>query len=86
MNNVIKITDNNSLIKQIQPVIKRCRKGSFVYIICRKKKHTTMLKKVLPIFRITNKRGIYTYKGIIVIDNKKRKRFINYFDEVIELQ
>ena len=78
----IKIKDDNHLIKLIIEVAKDCRKGSFIYIVCRKKMFIKKIRETLALFRIVNKRGIYTYKGIVVIDLKYRKDFIKYFNKV----
>lgn len=67
----------------VTAIVKRCRKGQFILLICHTKSYYAKLRKMfkpeLPL-----KRGIFTYKGIvaIVIENENYSQLKKYFDEV----
>ncbi len=71
--------------KLFTSVVQECRKGKFIYILCEDKKVMTLMRKFLKTFKIPKKRGIYMWKGIIVLSSYVEKEFIKYFDKVIKV-
>jgi hypothetical protein len=63
-------------------VIKPCRKGTFIYLICDNKKVKKLVKDGIKKFKIPFKRGLYTWKGIIVVASSIKDEHKSYFDKI----
>lgn len=66
-------------------VIKACRKGEFLYLIYSNKKVKKEIKKALKSFKIPFKRGIYMWKGIIIISSSISDEHKSYFDKIYKV-
>jgi len=71
--------------KLFTSIVQECRKGKFIYILCEDKKAMLLMKKFLKTFKIPKKRGIYMWKGIIVLSSYIEKEFTKYFDNIIKV-
>ncbi len=69
----------------VEYVIKPCRKGKFIFIVCSNNSQRIQIKKIFKKFRISNKRGIWSWRGIIVVTTKDYNDCFSYFDIVIHL-
>lgn len=73
-------TKSMNLEHAMQPYMKACKQGYFIFMVCDTKKLRVDIKKILIQNRITEKRGVYTYKGIIVLTTDIHKAKSEYFD------
>ena len=62
-------------------IVKECKKGQFLFVVCDTKSLRFFVRKELIRNRVTEKRGIYSYKGIIVLTLDKQKSYNKYFDK-----
>jgi hypothetical protein len=69
----------------LEKIIKPCRKGKFIYVVCSSQKNYKEIKRQLKEFKIPNKRGIYTWRGIIIIGINRVTEYEKYFDIILEL-
>lgn len=84
---VRKVTLTHAMLEQFvndSIVAPSRRKGQFTYIIAdtkvTRRKIAVLLKMKMPV-----KRGVYAYKGIVVLSTETRREFFQYFDEVIKI-
>jgi len=64
-----------------EKVIKPCRKGAFIYLLCGKREKK-FVKLGFKKFKIPYKRGIYSWKGIIIISSYLDEEYESYFDKI----
>lgn len=67
-------------------IIDLCRKGSHLYVICETSAMKGRIRKELVKNKISYRRGLFFWKGIILLTTKDVKHFHKYFDEVIYLR
>lgn len=66
-------------------VIKPCRSGEWVYLICGTTRRYVELRKTLKDY-LSFKRGLFTFKGILFLTIEKRNEVINCVDRIIEIR
>ena len=69
----------------INELIKSCRKGNLVWVTCATKKLRTEISKELKSAKIVNKRGVYMWKGIIILSTKNPGYMKGYIDILYEV-
>lgn len=76
------LNDENVFNELIQP----CKKGEFIFVICDNKKNINELKLILKGYKFPSKRGLFCWKGIIVLGLELKEEWKIYFDKVIEVE
>lgn len=68
----------------LDKAIGSCRKGLFIMLIVDKKQY----KKIRMYLRkyLSYKRGIFTYKGILVLVTEEYPEYKKYFNKIIDLR
>lgn len=74
-----------SLSAYISELSGLCKKGFFIFLLCDGVATRKSVVKLLKINKISAKRGIFTFKGIIVVVTKKYPQYYSYFDKGIYL-
>ncbi len=67
---IIKFNSDDFEEQLSKVVVSPCRKGNFIYVECSNKKISVRVKKLLKEL-LSYKRGIFTWKGIVVVSTKK---------------
>jgi len=76
------LNDENVFNELIVP----CKKGEFIFVICKNKKSIKELKLIMKGYKLPYKRGVFTWKGIIVIGLESMSEWKQYFDKIIEVE
>lgn len=76
------LNDENVFNELIVP----CKKGQFIFVICRNKKSIKELKLIMKGYKFPYKRGCFTWKGIIVIGLELLDEWAEYFDKIVEVE
>lgn len=65
-------------------IIRPCRKGQYIYVICDSENLAKKLKRLLKA-HLSDYRGVFTWKGIVVISLTEAYYSNTYFDEIIKI-
>lgn len=76
------IINSDNMRDKIKSIADECRKGRFLYVQCEKKFYPKVRKLLMEF--LSYKRGIFTWKGIVIL-SKQPNVFTNYFDKEIIL-
>lgn len=68
-----------------EEVVKPCKKGLTLFLLFSKKSDYVIIKKLFAEFKIPNKRGVWTWKGIVIVSPYFNSEFNKYIDKIIEV-
>jgi hypothetical protein len=63
-------------------IVTPCRKGEFIYVICKTKYRRQKLRKILKDY-LSSKRGVFTHTGIVITTTDDRECVHKYVDTII---
>lgn len=67
-------------------VVKPCKKGLTLFLLFSKKSDYAAIKNLFKEFKIPNKRGVWTWKGIVIVSPYLAPEFKKYIDKIIEVE
>lgn len=76
------LNDENVFNELITP----CKKGQFIFVLLKNKKSIKELKLILKGYKFPSKRGLFCWKGIIVLGLVLFPEWEQYFDKIIEAE
>lgn len=67
-------------------VVKPCKKGLTLFLLFSKKPDYTIIKNFFKEFKIPNKRGVWSWRGIVIVAPYFNSEFDEYIDKLIEVE